>query len=330
MNFRSVQDLNEAIVRGLSLVPRDVDLVVGIPRSGLLAAGMLALHLNVPMTDLRGLIEGRIIESGPRLGRRDKRDSGAGPGRYRHALVIDDSVLGGSTMQDARRQVGEADLDCRVTYAAAYVSPAARTDVDLFLEEIVGPRVFEWNLMHGGMIGQSCVDVDGVLCVDPTERQNDDGPRYRDFLVNARPLLVPTAPVGWLVTCRLEKYRDLTQQWLDGHGVRHGGLYMMDYPSKAARLAAGMHAVFKAEVYRDTGAMLFVESSLRQAIAIAQRAGRPVLCLETREMIYPSLAAQAPVLVSKAPSLARIWARRLKRGLRRRLLDFDPTPGVNA
>jgi hypothetical protein len=47
-------------------------------------------------------------------------------------------------------------------------------------------------------------------------------------------------------------------------------------------------------------------------------------------MIYPSLAAQAPVLVSKAPSLARIWARRLKRGLRRRLLDFDPTPGVNA
>ncbi len=68
MNFRSIQDLNEAIVRGLPRIPRDVDLVVGIPRSGLLAGSILALHLNVPLTDLQGLIEGRTIQSGPIFG----------------------------------------------------------------------------------------------------------------------------------------------------------------------------------------------------------------------------------------------------------------------
>jgi uncharacterized HAD superfamily protein len=323
VNFRSIQDLNDAIVRGLPRIPRDVDLVVGIPRSGLLAAGILALHLNVPLTDLQGLLEGRTIRSGARSCRRN---TGVGKGRAKHALVIDDSVLGGSTMQAARKQVAEAGLVSRVTYAAVYVAPAARSDVDVFLEEIVGPRVFEWNLMHGGMIGQSCVDVDGVLCIDPTERQNDDGPRYRAFVENAPPLLLPTVPVGWLVTCRLEKYRDLTEQWLARHDVRYGALHMMDYPTKEARLAAGNHAAFKAEIYKQTGAALFVESSLRQAIGIASHCGRPVLCLETREMIYPSLAAQAPVLTRRAPSLARSWARRIKRGLKRHLLECDPAP----
>jgi uncharacterized HAD superfamily protein len=327
MNFRSVQDLNEAIVRGLSRVPRDVDLVVGIPRSGLLAASVMALHLNVPLADLDGFLEGRVIPSGPRLSRR-----GDGTGRrpVKHALVLDDSVLGGVTMQAARARVREAAPDCRVSYGAVYVSPPGRSDVDLFMEEIVGPRVFEWNLMHGGMICRSCVDIDGVLCVDPTERQNDDGPRYRDFVLNARPLLLPTAPVGRLVTCRLEKYRDLTKQWLRRYGVRYGALDMMDYPTKAARLAAGNHASFKAGIYRETDTVLFVESSLRQAVGIAGQSGKPVLCMETREMVYPSLAAQAPVLARKAPSLARAWTRRLKHGLRRHLLEFDPAskPGA--
>jgi uncharacterized HAD superfamily protein len=325
MNFRSVQDLNEAIVRGLSKVPRDVDLVVGIPRSGLLAASLLALHRNVPLTDLDGFLEGRVIPSGPRL---DRRGDGTGRARMKHALVLDDSVLGGATMQSARARIRQAGPECRVSFGAVYVSPPGRDDVDLYFEEIVGPRVFEWNLMHGGMIGHSCVDVDGVLCADPTDRQNDDGPRYRDFVANAEPLLLPTAPVGWLVTCRLEKYRDLTVQWLGRHGVRYGALYMMDYPTKAARLAAGTHASFKAAMYKATGALLFIESSLRQAVGIASAAGKPVLCMETMEMVYPSLAAQAPVLARKAPSLARTWARRIKQGLRRHLLEFDPAPRV--
>jgi uncharacterized HAD superfamily protein/adenine/guanine phosphoribosyltransferase-like PRPP-binding protein len=317
MNFRSIQDLNEAVLHGLHRLPGDVDLIVGVPRSGMLAANIIALHLNLPLTDLKGYLEGRIMQSGHRGRARDGVKS-------RHALVVDDSVLTGATMRAARDRIENAGSPGRVTMAAVYVAPEARWAVDLAFEEIVGTRVFEWNLMHGGMIGLSCVDIDGVLCVDPTEQQNDDGPRYRRFLEEARPLLVPSTPVGWLVTCRLEKYRDLTEQWLAGYGIRYRELAMMDLPNKAARLASGSHARFKAGAYASTDALLFIESSERQALEIARLSGRPVLCIETRQMAYPSLAAHAPVLLRKAPSLTRWWARRIRRSLRRHLLGFDP------
>ena len=323
MNFRSVQDLNEAVVRGLHRIPGDVDLIVGIPRSGMLAANLIALHLNLPLTDLDGFLEGRIMPSGTR-GR--LRENGTGW----HALVVDDSVLSGATMRAVRCRIEDAAPRGQVTCAAVYVAPDARSGVDLSFEEIVGPRVFEWNLMHGGMIGRSCVDIDGVLCVDPTEQQNDDGPRYRRFLAEARPLMLPTVPVGRLVTCRLEKYRSLTEQWLDRHGVQHGGLVMMNLPDKAARLAAGSHARFKADAYRRVDALLFVESSERQAVEIARLSGRPVLSMESRRMVYPGLVAHAPVMVRRAPKLARDWARRLRRGVQRHVLGFDSAPGLRS
>jgi len=311
MNFRSVADLNDAVVRGLYRLPGDIDLVVGIPRSGMLAANLIALHLNLPLTDLDGYLSGRVMRSGQR-----GRDGVTG----RHALVVDDSALSGATMQASRARIDEASPSGRVTMTAVYIAPEARAAVDHAFEEIVGPRVFEWNLMHGGMIGRSCVDIDGVLCVDPTAQENDDGPRYRRFLEEVPPLLVPTTPVGRLVTCRLEKYRDLTEQWLARHGVQYGELHMMDLPTKAARLASGSHGSYKAKIYASTDTLLFIESSERQALEIARLSGRPVLCVDSRRMVYPSLTAHAPEIIRHLPSFTRTLARRL----RRHLLGVDP------
>lgn len=35
MNYRSISDLNQIILKRLYIIPRDIDLVVGIPRSGM-------------------------------------------------------------------------------------------------------------------------------------------------------------------------------------------------------------------------------------------------------------------------------------------------------
>ncbi len=323
MNYRSVADLNETIINSLSLIPRDVDLVVGIPRSGMLAANLLALHLNLPVIDLEGYIEGRRLGCGVRGERRGLHQSAESVTK---ALVLDDSVLSGATIRAARQRLVDSQRDCEVLYGAVYVAPEAQSEVDLFFEELLVPRVFEWNLMHGGMLEHACVDIDGVLCVDPTEQENDDGPKYRNFLERAKPLLLPTTPPGWLVTCRLEKYRDLTEQWLARHGVRCERLYMMDLPNKAARLASGSHGSFKARIYRSTKAMLFVESSQRQAVEIARLSGKPVLSMETRRMVYPSLLAHIPEFAYRAPGRARATLRRVKRSIRRQLFGFDPAP----
>ncbi len=323
MNYRSIADLNQTIISNLWKIPKDVDLIVGIPRSGMLAANIVALHLNLPMIDLEGFIEGRNLGYGVR-GKRREFDKTAD--NAVKALVLDDSILGGGTLNQARNRVTESSPKCDIIYGAIYAAPDVQTKVDIFFEEVLVPRVFEWNLMHGGMLQHACVDIDGVLCVDPTEEENDDGPKYREFLTNAKPLLLPTAPLGWLVTCRLEKYRDLTEQWLAKHSVRYEGLHMMDLPNKAARLASGSHGSFKAKIYLSTKAELFIESSQRQALEIARVSGKPVLSLETNQMLYPSMLSHIPEFAFRAPGKLRASLRRIKRVLRRQVFGFDPAP----
>jgi orotate phosphoribosyltransferase len=320
VEYRTVAQLDDAVVSWLADLPRDIDIVAGVPRSGLLVANLLALHLNVPMTDVAGLIEGRVIQSGARFKGADPRQFLTKP---RHVLVVDDSICSGSAMQKVKASLAAAALPHRVSYAAVYMAPEARLDghVDLYREIVPMPRVFEWNLMHGTVLTNSCMDIDGVLCLDPTDEQNDDGQEYLSFLRNTPALLLPTAPVGWLVTSRLEKYRAQTEEWLARHKVQYGELRMMQYPDMAARRAARAYARFKSDIYLETGAWLFVESDAALAVQIAQLSGRSVFCTETREMLAPgalpsaarrAAPPQEPALGAALRATARAMRQRLR------------------
>ena len=290
MNYRSVASLNNQIVGWLGRLPGDLDLIVGIPRSGLLAANILALHLNLPLTDVDGLLEGRIIQSGARS---KSNDPTSMLSKGRNILVLDDSVLRGKQMELTRGRITAANTPHTIYYAAVYVAPGHEHQLDFFCEILPTPRCFEWNVMHHSMLVNCCIDVDGVLCKDPNEYENDDGIHYDNFIKHAEPLLIPTEPVGWLVTCRLEKYRTLTEEWLDRQGVKYNKLFMMSFPSKAARMASNSYGAYKAAIYRETGADLFIESSFKQAVEIAKLSGKDVLCMETREVVAPDIIAKS-------------------------------------
>ncbi|MFC6836652.1 orotate phosphoribosyltransferase [Halomarina ordinaria] len=286
MNYRSLSDLNAAARELATELPDSIDLIVGIPRSGLLAANLLCLYRNQPMTDVDGLCDGRIMRSGYRYdGHREFE-------HVDHVLVVDDSVDTGRQMQETKSRLDEHDFPFEVSYAALYVSTHGHRHVDYWSEVVSKPRFFEWNLLHHPMLKNSCVDIDGVLCRDPTPEENDDGKNYREFIRTVDPEIVPTERVGWLVTCRLERYREDTERWLDEHGVEYDELVMMDLPSKAAREEREDHAAFKAEVYERTGATLFVESSPGQATEIAERTGKPVFCYEANQLVSPGTVAR--------------------------------------
>ncbi|HEX5369224.1 MAG TPA: phosphoribosyltransferase, partial [Dehalococcoidia bacterium] len=180
----------------------------------------------------------------------------------------------------------------RVTTLAVYVTSSSLQRVDFACEVCEQPRFFEWNLMQHDRLPEFCVDLDGVLCCDPTDTENDDGLAYTDFLRDAEPRFIPTRPVGSIVTCRLEKYRDATEAWLAQHGVSYGELVMMDLPDKQAREASGSHAAFKAAAYSRSDSCLFVESSWTQAQAIARISGKPVISLEQQAVAQPNVASQ--------------------------------------
>ena len=319
MHYRSVEDINRAIVAKLHLLPRDLELIVGIPRSGLLAANLVALHLNLPLADLDGYLEGRLLSGGVRFQGGNRR---SGDVRAMRALVIDDSIHSGQAMGEATRRIQAAGLDRNVVYGCVFADPGAISRVDIHFAVCPMPRVFEWNLMHHSFLAKACVDIDGVLCRDPSEEENDDGPRYERFLTEVEPLVVPTVSLGWLVTCRLEKYRALTTAWLARQGIRYQELVMMNYPSKAARLAAGSHGTFKAAVYRKTDALLFIESSLVQATDIARLTGRDVFCMETREMLNPDRLAKVRRAVREPNAMVRpavrMWVLRVRSRLKLR------------
>ncbi len=289
VNYRSVDDLNRCLLDSLHRVPRDVDLVAGIPRSGLLPANLLALYLNRPLTDLAGLVEGRLIRSGdyraPASQLIDPRDA-------RRILLVDDSVSTGRQLERALESLRDAGLASRLTTLAVYVTSRALSRVDITCEVCELPRFFEWNLMQHDRMPEFAVDLDGVLCCDPTDAENDDGPAYAAFLRRAEPRFIPSRPIGAIVTCRLEKYRAPTEAWLGEHGVIYGELVMMDLPDQQTREALGSHAAFKAAAYSGSDACLFIESSWEQAQAIARISGKPVISLEHPGVAHPSSASR--------------------------------------
>lgn len=279
--YRNMRDLNQCIVDHLHKVPPDVDLVVGVPRSGMLPAMMIALYLDLPVTDLDGFLTGRTMQGGDRARFIPKSDT-------RRALIVDDSIFTGSQLQTVRAAVSAANRDHEVYYCCPYIRADRAADVDVHFEIIPGDKwLFEWNKFNHGVVSSLCVDFDGVLCRDPLREEDDDGERYLHFLETAEPKFRPRRKIGWIVTSRLEKYRPQTEAWLARHGVEYGELRMMDLPTLADR-TPWKAMQFKAKVYNETPSSLFVESALGQAEQICRLSGRPVLCTQNSELVQPT------------------------------------------
>ncbi|SHE35485.1 orotate phosphoribosyltransferase [Fodinibius roseus] len=284
MNYKTISELNRDILAWIPELPRDINVIVGIPRSGLLVANILGLHLNLPITDIDGLIDGKLLSSGRRpLKERNQLVKGS------KILVVDDSVHSGYQMSKVQEKIRKRDLPYRISYGAVYALSNSIDKTDIFKEVLPMPRIFEWNLFHHGIMKSSCVDIDGVLCRDPSKEENDDGHKYRQFILNVAPNIIPTRKIGWLVTCRLEKYRELTEQWLSKNNILYDNLVMMDYNTREERIRAGNHGKYKANVYKKVKAKLFIESSRGQANEIAKISGKPVVCYQgDSKIIYPN------------------------------------------
>ena len=309
MHFRSVADLNADVVAWSETLPRDIDVVVGIPRSGMLVATLLGLHMDRPITDLIGYTEGRTYLGG-------RRTRGRHSTTGQHALVVDDSVWSGRAIQEAMAEVEHSSVAGRTSYGGVYVHDrSSAAQVDHWHAVVPMPRVFEWNVLHHDRLHECCMDIDGVLCRDPIEEENDDGPAYASFLQDVPARLIPGEPIGWLVTSRLERYRPETEAWLRASGIQYRELLMHPAADGAERRAATDHAKRKARAYVQTGAWLFIESDTSQAKEIARRSGKAVYCTDTRQMVQPSPLAAARRQFEDLPGLPRRAAERARGGL---------------
>jgi uncharacterized HAD superfamily protein len=278
LRYRSVAQLNAAVVRWARTLDPEITLIIGVPRSGLLVASLLGLHTYRPVMDLSGFLAGASPWSGFRVS-----------GNQKHAkiLIVDDSVNSGRELERVRSAVAAmpGSEEFTFVYGAAYATRSSRGLVDTYAELIPHPRIFEWNMLHHELLSNACMDIDGVLCADPLPHENDDGERYRRFIRDTQVIYRPTTRVEALVTSRLEKYRPETEDWLETNKIEYGRLIMLDLPSAEERRRLQAHAKHKAQAYLSSGAQVFIESSAVEGHEIYELTGRPVFITDTREFL---------------------------------------------
>lgn len=286
MNFRTVYDLNRLIYQNMHKIPEEVDLIVGVPRSGVMVASLLSLYMNLPLTDVDSLFKEEIFTSG-RTKRNEKWITSIS--QARKILIVEDSSGTGTSLLEVKEKLSTWKYREKVIFFVGFTTKKTTPLADIYLEECESPRLFEWNYLHHKRLENMCFDIDGVLCVDPTEEQNDDGDMYRNFIRNAPLKVRPTFTIGYLVTSRLEKYRSDTEYWLKKNGIKYNHLIMMQYETKEERVKAGTHGKFKGDNYKKlTQTFLFVESDAKQAEEIARISGKTVFCTDNQKIYKES------------------------------------------
>ena len=101
MNWISYAQLHADIVSFSATLPADLVAIVGVPRSGVMAASLLALHRHIPLSDAETFARtGRFYTPGPRLG--------AGPPTEGKVLLLDDSALTCRSIDAAQTQIHES------------------------------------------------------------------------------------------------------------------------------------------------------------------------------------------------------------------------------
>ena len=271
ISFISYKTAMEDTLKLNLVLPGDICAIVGVPRSGMLPATILGTTRNLPVFTVSELL--KIWPDGV-VQHRSRRTPVGGA----KVLVVDDSISKGRQLGIVREQLKDAGIEAY--YSALYASARAAFGVDIYHRVVPHPRIFQWNMWRHPKIGKSVFDLDGVLCLDPEVRE-DDEEAYLDFLENATPRYIPTMKIRGICTARLEKHRARTEEWLERNGVVYGFLDMAPYDTPQERRRVRRETERrKARVSNEHGAFMFLESSVRQARRISKYTDRPVLCTD--------------------------------------------------
>jgi len=271
IEFITFQQLTEWTIEWTKRLPQDYDVIVGIPRSGLIVASIIACRLGKPLTTPDKMLNAEYWLP--------TKDQTIKIGNIRNVLLVDDATGRGETMHTFYWQLKNVFGDSlNITRASLLVEKRAIDKVDLYYKVLTKGAFFEWNLVHCERKPLG-VDIDGVLCEEPPPEVDADERKYVNFISSARPYIIPQYTIEVIVTNRLERYREITEEWLKRHNVKYKNLIMLDLPSKRFRTQKIM-IQNKVNAIRQFDLYWFWESSWTEAQAIYKTCRIPVLCTD--------------------------------------------------
>lgn len=283
-NIRSMNSFTDVVADTLKLaeiLPPNISGILGVSRKGMLPASILASKLHLPLGSVDTFPEHGYFSSG----KRKPLYEAEGP-----IVVIDDAVGSGTSLTEAVDSLYDRLPFWNFISAAVYVSDPMHVKVDYWAKQLPDDTLQESEFLNTFSARHFAVDLDGVLCERPVVcAENDDEECWNRWFDSVRPMYLPRlVPVKAIVTSRLEKYREVTEEWLRRWGVRYQELIM--HPAKTANERdsdPSSHGIRKGQWFRDSDAVLFVESEPDQARQIVQVSNKLVFCTATKELLSP-------------------------------------------
>lgn len=256
-----------------SRIPHDVVGVIGVARSGMLPASVIATLHHLPLWSL-DQESGELVHAGHgwRL-----RGSDRPLGKM---LLVDDSTGSGRSLRMSREALADRGITDYLT-AVIYRNPESAERTDFHAVVLTLPHFLEWNFTNSIITTASAFDMDGIICHDG-ESGGEPG----------TPLYLPRREPVHIITGRREHGRKATLRWLERWGVEVASLTMkpMDDERSFAEYKAEAVAAFAAAAFtthRPGGAPAFFESCPHQARQIASISGVMTVCPRTGEVHGP-------------------------------------------
>lgn len=245
--------------------------VVGCPRSGLIPASIIAVALSVPLYSVDGDVLVKLNHMTPNGGGRMKNYT---EDKNLPVLIVDDTVFYGTQIKEMKNLIRGKMPDREIITGCIYCYTDSKKHPDYYLRGLSYPHILEWNLFDCSYIKNTYIDFDGILCPDvPIEIVNDEE-KYKSYIATVEPIKSNRPSLftcGAICTGRLEKYRDITERWLERHNVKYNNLIMFPGTEEERdRNHAQTVGRFKAEKLAESNCSFFIESCDFQSQIIAK------------------------------------------------------------
>lgn len=264
----TIEEATKMTLKWAESIPNKFDVIIGIPRSGLMIANILAIKFGRPLSTPNAFVQGEVWQS-----------LHVEKPKVRNVLLVEDDVIYGKQIQKAYKQLKDFDPSLEVEKASLFVTSKAKKLLNYHYMIKNPPLIYEWTLLTNmAGLGALVVDMDGVLCKNPS---SDDLKNLAEWYAKAKPHMIPRYTVEAIVTARIEKYRIQTEDWLAKHNVKYNRLYMMN----CSPVSSNEVIKHKVDVIRRVNPFWFWESSLAEATQIWKKTKVPMLCVDKMVML---------------------------------------------
>jgi len=224
--------------------------VLGIPRSGMLPASIIATLLSVPLYSISDgkivLLSEKSVYGGSRMLNYNQELENV------PILVVDDTSYSGAAMNNIKLSLKAKYPNEHFLFTTIYHEPTnlfvsnnSTPLLDIYNNALSFPHILEWNFFnaHPTMFGM--FDLDGVFCPDCTEEIDADEQKYIQWMRNVpafKDRVTKLFPCMAICTGRPEAYREETENWLQKNNIKFNKLIM--FPgTKSERDGGAGHAI---------------------------------------------------------------------------------------